>query len=326
MVKHIDTMSVKELRQALKQARKDYMPPVSKMKRGSLISEYVRMKQPGETLKAEEILFEKEQSKQKIRRAVPGMPKVIGASEVSRPIAQMRVREGAGDRSLIARKEAPERFADVQTMEGMELVQMGKKKKMKEMKKTVEMQTEEPVATSSSTVKAKTTAKKSGMKQVDEPVASAMRAVAEEKQPSIKKYMTPKMEAPKQIRSVDAPVGLLVEPYSSSSEYGKGKSAPMKKVSLTASVEGKAPEPNLTVLRRAVVDDTGNVVIGEPEAPKKRGRKPKGEKVAKVVEKIEEVVVKGKRPASEYNNFVASGRRQGKTMAEIAFEWKNRPM
>jgi len=324
-------MSVKELRQALKQARKDYMPPVSKMKRGSLISEYVRMKQPGETMKAEEILFEKAKKTENLRRVVPGMPKVMGASEVSRTRPGQRVREGGGEKSLIGRKEAPERMADMMTMEGMDLVQMTKKKKAKEMKeakRSVLIQTEEPVEASSSVMTTKKSPKKAAAKEVEMPVESAMMTGSGGKQPSIKKFMTPRMEVGKQIKSVDAPISLVVEPISASSEYAKPKVEEMKRVSLTASVEGEKPKPNLTVMRKAVVDESGNVMIGEPEelTLNKKLKKLKGERVGKEVVKIEEKVeTKEKRAPSEYNKFVANGRRQGKTMSEIAFEWKNRP-
>jgi hypothetical protein len=325
MVKHIDTMSVKELRQALKQARKEYVPPVSKMKRGSLISEYVRMKQPGETMKAEEILFEKALKTDNLPRAVPDRPKVLGASEVSRTRPGQRIREGGGEKTLIGRKDAPERMADMMTMEGMDLVQMGKKKKSKEMKeakRSVLIQTDEPVEAMGSVMTTKKTAKKAVAKEVEMPVESAMMAGSGGKQPSIKKFMTPRMEIGKQIKSVDAPISLVVEPTSFVPKEQ------MKKVSLTESVEGEKPKPNLTVMRKAVVDESGNVMIGEPEEMtlKKKLKKLKGERVGKEVVKIEEKVeTKEKRAPSEYNKFVANGRRQGKTMAEIAFEWKNRP-
>jgi len=361
MVKNIDTMSVKELRQALKSARKEYMPPVSKMKRGSLISEYVRMKKPGETLSAEEILFEKQHAVKNIRRAVPDMPKVLGASEVSRTRPSQRVREGGGEKTLIGAKKAPERMADVETMEGMELVEVmhPKKKKANVAKMSVEVQTDHPVAASTSDVVGRKKAKKS-VKQVDEPVEAAMSAVPDGKQLSIKKFMQPKMEVGREIASADVPISLVVEPFSSGSEYSTIKKKPIKTVPVREPVEGVAAEPNITnlvkpakkpiktvpvrqtvveeevetvdekpkkkpiktvpvresVLRNATIDEnTGEMVFTET----KKVKKPKGERVAKEVVKIE-----SKRPPSEYNKFVAARRKQGMTMSEIAFEWKNR--
>jgi hypothetical protein len=217
----IDKMSLKELRAMLKGQRKEKLAPVSKMKKGQLMKELIttsNLAQIGSEFQNPQPVREKKTAEQilmkshKEKEYIPLEGYLYGAEEIERPGAKRFARVTGKVREAQATKY---KISD-DTLQQPVSRKLGKESLM---------QTDQAVEASQKVAPRtkKQTAKKTVKAEPDQPVGTAMRAVAESMVLKPKRGRPPKNAGMAvgvgQVASSVAPIQLVISPTGSSVGY-----------------------------------------------------------------------------------------------------------
>jgi len=260
-------MSLKELRDMLKDKRKSVMPPVSKMKKGQLMKELITNSNlltiDAKHEDAPDVYSKKTanqilQKSQVDKEYVPLEGYKYGAEEISRPGAKQFTRITGKTREAKGGKVDKEYI-------GYETIQMPVGR---ELGKQSLKQTDQPGAASQKVAPARKrqSAKKTALAEVNEPVAAAARDINEAMTVKSKRGRPPKNE------------GMAV---GSDKDIPSALAPPHLVISQTESYERSQLKPNLTRLERPMKYGGGVIERNVIEYVEPKGQ------VAKEVNKIE---------------------------------------